>query len=1001
MICMKKILLSLCLGLVGFGAVAAEEGPFAVDGNRITVTTDRYRVVLEDLCITEVENRLTGEVYAQPRAAVSPSTPASRELFGSVGVRVERVGKSLEQLASQEEAADNAKLEALQNATESTVVSGQKNKKPDPNTLVKALEGKTRQTVERVDNGLLLTYTGLYAEKESEPEMVLRLRLKVDPENGDLCITPEVKGNIQEVNGVRDRGVRASVLQLRNLVDGMDLVLPVDNGCHFNRDNAGAKIASEKIFSVRWPQSWQAGIFIADGEKGCLAMWADEPELKYSRTLSVARDSEQWHTGFAFTTLDQIWKCDEIKGATWRFNVFKGYWARAAEHYRKQCEKQWPDFRPIEQRKPEWAGKARVAVLETNIKSAERIMKLLPPDSHVVCFMPQCWLLGWNDGSTRKIYGEMDGIFPNGPDQRNPVRYESVPNFFPPEQLAAAQKAGLHIFPYTNTCLVLGSHPWKKEKLGWRSDFSWKLWGLMYADLIDDVVKRYGTDGIYEDCSWVGTGGLFGTPDGMSGNRGTVEMRRYFRSLHPNIPTMGERRQEDTALGQDFALQISGWGASMAHPILGCLQEPYCRVYDFVSKASHMDSNDIQGMLMTLWPNSVYNGTAMQEDRMLLRRGQIFTQEQLVNYFPEVWEKNVLHYFMSKDGMEYRVERRDGGVRLVKMAPEGPQTQYLRLSGVSSAPSGGTGVEGWLGYDGDRFIGLNPKASYAALPDIGRPKVTISSLPEGVYLKSCTVREGYWVTLFASTVPPGKGAKQPVEPVEIKLQVKAEGVVPRFAGARSVKKLGEGVYEVNASLPGGLGAYWTEPVEPVMNAALGGIPALNTIHRRDTGLAVSAGAPVRGTSFNPSAGKIIQNEEGRVLWLLRVPVDANWFLFKCGAQAANGDGCNYMVRINGKQVWKEHCPSNLGEDSKGEVLRAPQKEGAVDLRPYQDQAIVLELAIDGYHSEISETTLWTFPRFSDQEEEPGALQQAPQSKGGRGKKKGSTIKPSLSIDDLE
>ena len=52
------------------GAAAARGGPFAPEGTAVVVTTDRYRVVGDDLSITHVKNKLTGEVYA-----VSPPAP--------------------------------------------------------------------------------------------------------------------------------------------------------------------------------------------------------------------------------------------------------------------------------------------------------------------------------------------------------------------------------------------------------------------------------------------------------------------------------------------------------------------------------------------------------------------------------------------------------------------------------------------------------------------------------------------------------------------------------------------------------------------------------------------------------------------------------------------------------------------------------------------------------------------------------------------------------------
>lgn len=1002
---LRQIFMLLILAVTA-PSVAFAEDTFAIDGSTITVTTERFRVIFDTMRLIEIENLMTGEIYASPQPDTE-NTPGYEAFRNRFGVSIMRLYDSIEHMASINAAAEAVGEDAFRDVGESAVTTAerkQQKKKVEPDIIL-APGAATKIESVRIPNGLRVTYTGLYAGKEAEPAMALTVDFVIDPASGDLCLTPNVKGNINPVNGVRDRGVQQTMLQMCNLAGEMNMVLPIDNGAHFNRKNGGDERVSKKLFRMPWPGSWQAAIFIAEGERGCLALWADEPEMKYSRALSLTFSDNRWYTGFEFGTRDVPWECDDITGATWRFNVFKGYWARAAEHYRKQCEKQWPEMRPLEMRKPAWAAKSRVMVLEPWPTRAGKVMRKLPPGSHVVDFQPQCWLLGWDDMTTKKIYGEMDGIFPNGPDQMNPVRYEARAGFTA-EIVGAAEKLGMHVFPYTNAVVMNWNHPWKMEKLGGRTDCSWRLWQRMYAELMDDVIKRYGSSGIYQDCSWVGYGSplLYGTPDGLTGENGFALMQSYFRKLQPEVATMGERRQENTARVQEFALQVSGWGVQQAHPIMGSLQEPYCRSYNFFSGPGNMDIDDIQGMLMSYWRENVYLlDNPLHEDKMNLRRGQIFTQEQLLNYFPDVWDKDVLHYFKNSQGEEFRIIRKDG-VRLVKKTEAGDKTYYIRLRGVQSADSAGGGIDGWLAYDvNDRIIGLNPDITYCVFDDVNRPETIITSLPDNFVLKRSILRDGFWLaelTPFpARKTPPDKQSEPPAPPQELTVRVRSTNPQVKFTGVRAVKKLSDVDYELTVLCPGGFGAYWIEPVEPLMNQGLGEIPAINTIQRKTSGLTYRMDRSYKGSYIPQDPGDCKLREEGSLLWLLKIPVETTWFVTKCGAGDKFGDGAIYKVRVNGREIWSLHCPSVIGADKEGKGIPAlKQRIGAVDLRAYQDQVVIFEMAIDGGYSNISERTLWTYPHLVDTDAAPaGAYESA--APGKKSKKARINMEVELDLDE--
>ncbi len=138
-----------------------------------------------------------------------------------------------------------------------------------------------RQTVTRTDNGVVMTYTGLgYGEGEQaefDGDLTIDLRIRVDPRTEDLVIAPEVKGNIELVHGVRDRGVLRNSLHVLNLVNSLKMIVPTNDGKVYAATDAGEWEKSPARWA--WPMGWEAALIIAESDQGCLGIWADEAPM--------------------------------------------------------------------------------------------------------------------------------------------------------------------------------------------------------------------------------------------------------------------------------------------------------------------------------------------------------------------------------------------------------------------------------------------------------------------------------------------------------------------------------------------------------------------------------------------------------------------------------------------------------------------------------------------------------------------------------------------------
>ncbi len=919
----SRVLLSLVLvSLLGTVAAWAADAPdgISVEGRRVTIRTPRFAVEFDGLVMTRVENRLTAEVYAQPaRNAAAAETTAD-----GTGVAIESL-------------------------------------RPAVPVRVFGLCPQTQVTSARTATGLTVTYTGLQCGDAFEPKMSIAIAFSLDAKTGDLVLQPSAHAEIEPVFGVRDRGVLHCALRFGPLDDKLRLIIPASDGFSVT----GADVAADWRYDARWPQTWEAALIIAEGAKGCLGLWADEPQLRYGRLLSVHR-AGGWNVNLAFETADAIYKCTDITGAAWRFNVFEGYWGHAADRYVQQMEQQWPDLKRLDAGTPAWADRIRIFLTgpTPDVATAQRYAALVPRDS-IGIFTCQEWLKGWNDGAIDKRKVGMD-YFPNWPLD-NPDHYEGT------DAVAAKFKAieplGIHIFPYTNPTIVTWGHPWLKEKVAPRAFLAYRFWQRFHPEFCRDIVQRYGVSGIYEDCSWVVARHSLGEPDGDNWYNGSVRMRQYFRQLLPQVAVTGERNNEVTCRGQQFALSITQWG-DRAHPINARIFGPFLRMWNLQLGPAGFDADDIRGWL-TPWP-SFFEENPIQERRLLRTRGIVFAREQLKSFWPETWDPQVMHYFKAADGTEYRFVR-DRGTRFVKRAKTGDETLYWRLHGVRDAEVGKAGVEGWVGYSGERIVGLNPKASYVVLDDVRRPPVTVTAVPEECVVSRCVVRDGFWVIALEPAKPAAAGPAAGAAPTVARLRIKADaGLKVAFCGAESATPAAGGEYDVTVRVPGGLGAYWTAPLALEHGEIVSMAPAQPTVQRRDTGLVAGYDPKLaKADVFNLHVGDFGSGEEGTVPWLVKIPEmaatgeDTAFLVFQYGSQHAFGDGADYRVRVNGREIWHRYRPETKPNlvDKSGQSLPVPLQTGAVSLTRFAGQTVVLELAADGHGTSVSEVVRWHRPHL--------------------------------------
>jgi hypothetical protein len=292
---------------------------------------------------------------------------------------------------------------------------------------------------------------------------------------------------------------------------------------------------------------------------------------------------------------------------------------------------------------------------------------------------------------------------------------------------------------------------------------------------------------------------------------------------------------------------------------------------------------------------------------------------------------------------------------------------------VPTVTAPGGGIEGWVGYDGQRIIGLNPVRLYVLVEGVRPPPVVIRGLPEDYAIARTVIRDGYWVVHLDAhprlkTVPaPDAPEETPGQSRQV-VRVRAARPV-KFLGVEQAADKGGGEYELTVKLPGSFAAVWAGQPSGVAGAKptyLGELPAKVTQQRIASGVLCQ-----RESSFSEKGRGSIMHDPGAglgaeasVTWLLALPKTPLRCAFTYGASHGYGDGANYMVRVNGRTLWKKYFNETADDPKDAAVHKGrPPIADTVDLSAYAGQTIVLELATNGHYSAGSDIMRWAEPRL--------------------------------------
>jgi hypothetical protein len=803
--------------------------------------------------------------------------------------------------------------------------------------------GQTDVACERIEGGVRLTYRGLAGEAQG----VLVQELAVEAETGDLVIRQHASGPRSGVTGI--------AFGLLNLRRDMTLAAPYFGGQRWDAD-----YSPSAVNSWCWPYMWSAGLVIGELDAGgSFAVWAEDPDL---RPKFFRRRNSPTAIGLGFESCAEApFDAPSLTAPAWRFNTFAGTWIEPAQRY-----KSWraAAFRttPRAQRSSRWVDDIALIVPHAPSEDSLRQLAEVIDPKHLL-FMDWGWLEGFN----RRI--------PEYVPQREDFA----------DKVALAHRYGAKVGVYTSLALVdqetyptmmkdygleyFFRGPAEEQPAGVRKGWLQYVhpgsvrWREFYSGKMAQLVSRYGIDYLYQDVTGCGAGSS-GLVEGLTFSKATVVCEEAIRAAAPHAALGGEFWTDVNACQEDFAIHtFQAWfGAAHAefitrprqpHPLLSYLFSDYCvswphqiSIRDTVKFHRDQNINEVTGAI-PIWSTAADDRQG--EARAVLERARLLA-EGFRPHFPDRWEPDAVAYLRHPDGRIVKYLRPQDSTFCYEASPEADRLRYARLTGLSRLSlSEAVTIDGWIAYGESGPIGLNPAAWYCAFS--GPPPklpVTITQLPPGASLAGVRMTDDY---VLAEVDGEGSG--------EIAWQLAAEELtLAEPAGGDA------GQSRCRLTLPAALLFAAGEPLAIVPNERLnldqwqhhivadgriirsGKLIRHGNYRRNDT--------TVVGTMVHPPTGG--KDSEISIDRLIRLPDDPSVALrITLGRMGGSGDGVHFVVRVNGREIWRQFSPA-----------KPDWSDVTIPLGGHAGRTVVLSLALDcgpsGFNTSCDEA-VWAEPRI--------------------------------------
>ena len=911
-------LLVLAAGLLLLPALPATSAPpppsFRFTGGALTITTPRWQVRWQNGSLVGLTNRLP----TKPAALTVPTAPMA-----------------VEQMPSGLGSFHGRKAEGKAQHHPWGAIHGPflAQHPPGPGTRV---------SFAKIPAGARLTYRGL----KGEPEAVLVQEFTVDARTGDLVIRQRGESPNPGVFGV--------AFSLLNLRPDIEWAVP-----YFGGQRWGTDVGKGSVFSLSWPMFWNAGLIIGETPgAGTIAVWAEDAGMrpKYLRRFNGDRVQAM---GFEACDDAPYENKRTIEAFAWRFNTFAGNWMEPAARYKAWMVKA-RGMVPLKDRPNRWVKDIALLWPASAFDAAamKKMAEIVNPRK--ILLMDFGWLPDFN--------------------RRIPEYRPRDPNFA--ANVALAHKYGFRVGGYTSMALVdQQTHPTVFRDYGLEPYYDglfgdkpakvedWLVyvhpgsakWRDFYADRMRHVHETYGLDYLYQDVMGCQTGSA-GLVEGLNFNRAVIASNAATRRQAPRAALGGEFWNEATAANADFGLgTFLAWGGEehkeqisrpdRPHPLLSYLFSDYCLYWPHQipirdTPRFHRDQNinEVIGALPA-WDGEP--GDRASEARVVLERARLWAAGFRPHFPKAPWRPGAVSYLREPaSGRIVRYDRRAGSTYCYEQTAKGDRLRYARLTGVGEvSPGAPARIDGWLAYgeNGRGPIGLNPKRWYCLFP--GPPPalpVRITGLPAGAWIGGSRVTDDYVLVQLEGS---GDGS----------VRWRASRPVASPASPRPAAGAGEATVRLPTTVLFGI-----RTPQTVTPSAI--LPVTKWRHQIvSNGQTIGPAAPRRedtwtfggqtrqGIMVHPPLGGV--GSEYTIDGFVSLPDDPRVALkTSISLLDGQGDGVHFVVRVNGKEVWRRHRDPKAGWE-----------DVTIPLKEYAGQNVVLSLALDcgtgGFNTSCDES-LW-------------------------------------------
>jgi hypothetical protein len=811
-------------------------------------------------------------------------------------------------------------------------------------------------TCENIKDGVRLTYRKLQGDDSG----VLVQELTVEPETGDLVIRQSGKSDNPGVFGI--------AFSILNLRPDIKFAVP-----YFGGQTFGAEINRGSAIGYAWPSFWSAGLIIASmPDGGSFSVFADDPRLspKYLKIY----DSEKAQ-GLSFEACAEApYKNNkDVNVCAWRFNVFEDSWIKAAKRYKEWLRNTY-GLKPIKERPPEWFGKiSLIWPSSPSMADAEKMKENISPQNILIVNY------GWAEGFNRycPLYKPKDKNLADTLKKLHTLGYHY--GVYVAEKLVD-RTANSDLMKRFNLKIAYdalsGQEPELDEKV--KSDKETKQknesflvgihpggndWVSFYSDLLVEYHKKFGIDCFYEDVAGANMGSS-GMIDGRGIHEGTVACEQEIRRKLPEVTEGGEHWNE-VCVASKMSFSSGNYAAwfgeghhrklgENAHPLQGCIFNDFTLFYNYKTpiretEKFHIDYNfiEVAGMY-PVWTTSPED--IKSEARIVLERAKLFA-DSFEPYYPDIWEKDVIAYMRDPKGRLVKYFRTNGSTFCYLFDNGKRKLIYARITKSDSVHMGEpVYIDDWSAYGNSGPIGLNPSKWYCIFPGQAKDKseFSIRDLPKGAFINGSRLTSDYCLLELSGNT---NGAIHWDSRSDVYIADK------EFKKSDSFKLNGASSVLFK----------FKSPHEPAIGQTL---PLQNWNRFFISNGFILGNAqwlqPPRIYSFNdekhhgytvypPRGGK---GSEFSIDGLVRIPADKKIALsFYMGRSGGIGDGVHFIVRVNGKEIWRQFSPPN-------ERKWTP---AIVPLADYAGKDVIISLALDSGKTAFNtsnDQSTWGDPMFT-------------------------------------